>query len=195
MDGLDFTEQLRKTPKMDHIPIILLTALSDEKYKIESMSKGANAFITKPVDESFLFAKIENIFRRQETIKRKMKGLANDQIPALGSNDSFAERAKNIVEKNLRNASFSVTDFAGALGMSRSSLQRKTKAEMNLSPTEFIRDIRLMRAIELMKSGSYNIDEIGLLVGFNSTSYFIRSFKKKYGKTPFTFRSELKIHK
>lgn len=195
MDGLEFTEQVRKTAKMDHIPIILLTALSDEKYKIESMSKGANAFITKPVDESFLFAKIENIFRRQETIKRKMKGLANDQIPALGSNDSFAERAKNIVEKNLRNPSFSVTDFAGALSMSRSSLQRKTKAEMNLSPTEFIRDIRLMRAIELMKSGSYNIDEIGSLVGFNSTSYFIRSFKKKYGKTPFSFRSELKIQK
>lgn len=195
MDGLDFTAQIRKTAKTDHIPIILLTALSDEKYKIESMSKGANAFITKPVDESFLLAKIENIFRRQETIKRKWQGLANEPLSVFSKNDPFTEKARRIVEKNLRNPSFAVTEFAAALSMSRSSLQRKMKAETNLSPTEFIRDIRLGRAIELMKIGSYNIDEIGLLVGFNSTSYFIRSFKKKYGKTPFAFQSELKIPK
>lgn len=195
MDGLEFTNKIRKTTKTNHIPIILFTALSDEKYKIESMSKGANAFITKPVDESFLFAKIENIFRRQETIRKKFEGLANEQLLTLNLNDSFVEKAKSIVEKNLQNPSFTITEFATRLSMSRSSLQRKIKTEVNLSPTEFIQDIRLKRAIELMKSGSYNIDEIGLLVGFNSTSYFIRSFKKKYGKTPFAFQSELKVQK
>lgn len=195
MDGLDLTTQIRKTTQTDHIPIILLTALSDKKYKIESMSKGANAFITKPVDESFLFAKIENIFRGQAHMKRKLEGLAEEQLSVFNKHDSFTEKARNIVEKNLRNPSFAVAEFAATLSMSRSSLQRKMKAEINLSPTEFIRDIRLSRAVELMKTGSYNIDEIGSLVGFNSTSYFIRSFKKKYGKTPFSFQSELKVHK
>jgi CheY-like chemotaxis protein len=195
MDGLELTDNIRKTTKTNHIPVILLTALSDQKYKIESMSKGANTFITKPVDESFLFATIENIFRGQETIKKKIEGLANEKISALNVNDPFIERAKSIVEKNLQIPSFTITEFAAQLSMSRSSLQRKTKTEVNLSPTEFIRDIRLKKAIELMKSGSYNIDEIGLLVGFNSTSYFIRSFKKKYGKTPFAFQSELKVQK
>ena len=190
-----FTDHIRKTTKTSHIPIILQTALSNEKYKIESMSKGANAFITKPVDESFLFAQIENIFRSQETIKKKLEGLVNEQISVLNSNESFIEKAKSVVEKNLQSPSFAITEFATQLGMSRSSLQRKLKTEVNLSPTEFIRDIRLKKAIKLMKTGSYNIDEIGLLVGFNSTSYFIRSFKKQYGKTPFAFQSELKMQK
>lgn len=195
MNGLLLTEQLRRNTKTDHIPIILLTALSDEKYKIESMSKGANAFITKPVDEAFLFAKIANIFKRQDTIAKKLIGRSQGQLVDLKRFDSFSDTAKNIVLKNLRNPGFGVTEFAAALNMSRSSLQRKIKAEVNLSPTEFIRDIRLNQAIELMKAGAYNIDEIGSLVGFNSTSYFIRSFKKKYGKTPFSFQSELKVEK
>ena len=159
------------------------------------MSKGANAFITKPVDETFLFAKIANIFKRQETIAKKLIGRSQGQLVDLKRFDSFSDTAKNIVFKNLRNPGFGVTEFAAALNMSRSSLQRKIKAEVNLSPTEFIRDIRLNQAIELMKAGAYNIDEIGSLVGFNSTSYFIRSFKKKYGKTPFSFQSELKVEK
>jgi len=195
MDGLDLTNHIKRAAKTDHIPIILLTALSDEKYKIESMGRGANAFITKPVDEAFLFAKIENIFKRQETIAKKLVGSVNAQQANLKRFDSFSTRAQNIVVKNLRNSNFGVTEFATELNMSRSSLQRKIKAEINLSPTEFIRDIRLNKAIELMKSGAYNIDEIGSLVGFNSTSYFIRSFKKKYGKTPFAFQSELKFQK
>ena len=195
MDGLELTHNIRKTTKTNHIPIILLTALSDPQYELESMSRGANAYITKPVDESFLFAKIENIFRGQEIIKKKFAGLATENLSALNLNDSFIEKAQNIVEKNLQNTSFTITEFAAQLGISRSSFQRKLKAEVNLSPTEFIRDIRLKRAIELMKSGAYNIDEIGLLVGFNSTSYFIRSFKKKYGKTPFALQSELKVQK
>lgn len=195
MDGLELTDRIRKSKRTNDIPIILLTALTDETYKIESMSKGANAFITKPVDDSFLFARIENILGRQETIKKKIEDLTNEQRPVLNSSDSFIENAKNIVEKNLQNPSFSIAEFAAQLHTSRSSLQRKMKAELSLSPTEFIRDFRLNRAIELMKLGTYNIDEIGLLVGFNSTSYFIRTFKKKYGKTPYAFQSEVIVPK
>lgn len=195
MDGLELTDRVRKSKKINDIPVILLTALSDETYKIESMGKGANAFISKPVDESFLFAKIDNILGRQEAIKKKIEGQAKELSPALNSTDSFIDHARRIVDRNLQNSDFSVSEFATQLNTSRSSLQRKIKAELNVSPTEFIRDIRLKRAIELMKAGAYNIDEIGLLAGFNSTSYFIRTFKKKYGKTPYAFQSEFRAQK
>lgn len=192
IDGLELTDRIRKSKKINDVPIILLTALNDEGYKIESMRKGANAFITKPVDESFLFAKIGNILGRQEGIKKKIEGQTMEQEPALNSTDSFVENARRVVSGNLQNQDFSVSEFATQLNTSRSSLQRKIKLELNVSPTEFIRDIRLKRAIELMKTGAYNIDEIGLLAGFNSTSYFIRTFKKKYGKTPYAFQSEFR---
>ena len=84
------------------------------------MSKGANDFIIKPVDESFLFAKIENIFRRQEILKKKLEGLGNDQLSVLNSNDSFIKKAKKIVERNLQNPSFEITEFANQLSRSRS---------------------------------------------------------------------------
>ena len=106
MDGLALTDHLRKSTTTDHIPIILLTALSDEASQIESMNKGANAFITKPVDESYLLAKIENIFRGRETIKKRMEELANEQISIPNATDSFITRATNVVEKNLQNSAF-----------------------------------------------------------------------------------------
>ena len=195
MDGLELTDHLRKSVTTAHVPVILLTALSDEAYQLESMSKGANTFITKPVDESLLFAQIDNLLQRQEAVKKSVEGQFIENVASWDINEPFLEKARRIVDKNLQNPSFAIAEFATQLGISRSSLQRRMKAEVNLSPTEFIRDIRLNKSIELMKSGTYNIDEIGLLVGFNSTSYFIRTFKKKYGKTPFAFQSELKVQK
>ena len=188
-DGLELTKMIRNTEKTNHIPLILLTALSDDKYKIDSMAKGANLFLTKPVDEAFLFANIENIFKNRETLKKKYEIQQNEQPSVSNKNETFIIRAKQIVERNYQNPTFEILEFASALGMSRSSLQRKMKAENNLTPTEFIRDFKLKKAVELLKAGGYNIDEIGTLAGFNSTSYFIRSFKKKYGKTPLTFRN------
>lgn len=193
MDGLELADSLRKQTKTSHIPIILLTALTDKKYKIDSMSKGVHSFITKPVDEAFLFAKIENIFKAQDRVHMIVESETNSKHRELDVHESFIEKAHAIVEKNLQNPDFSIKEFSAQLNISRSSLQRRLKAEVNLSPTEFIRDLRLKKAVKLLKSSTHNIDEVGLLVGFNSTSYFIRSFKKKYGKTPYTFQSELKV--
>jgi signal transduction histidine kinase/ligand-binding sensor domain-containing protein/DNA-binding response OmpR family regulator len=191
MDGLELTSKIRNTQKTNHIPIILLTALSDDKYKIESMNRGANTFLTKPIDESLLFAKIENIFSNREKLQKKYEIINSVQPLVSGLNETFTEKVERIVEKDLQNPSFEIAGLASELGMSRSSFHRKIKALVNLTPSEFIRDIRLKKAVELMKQGSYNVDEIGSYVGFNSSSYFIRSFKKKYGKTPKEFYNNL----
>ncbi len=190
MDGMELTSKIRNPPETSHIPVILLTALSEDHYKIESMKIGAHTFITKPVDESFLLAKIENIFRERESLMKKFGDKAiESKIP--GTNVSFIKKAEEIVETNLRNPAFEISEFASQLSISKSSLQRKIKASTNLNPSEFIRDFRLRKAVELIKQGNLNIDEIALLVGFNSTSYFIRTFKNKYGKTPSAFKTEL----
>lgn len=82
--------------------------------------------------------------------------------------------------------------LAKELNISRSSLHRKIKTETNQSSTEFIRDLRLKYAIRLMNDNIYNMDEIAVLTGFNSTSWFNRSFKQKYGKTPKEYKNERK---
>ena len=156
------------------------------------MKKGVHTFITKPVDESYLLAKIDNIFREREALKKKYREEQRIEKESLGTNVSFIGKAEAIIESNLRNPAFEISEFASQLSISKSSLQRKVKAATNLSPSEFIRDYRLKKAVELIKQGNLNIDEIAILVGFNSTSYFIRTFKNKYGKTPLAFKAEQK---
>jgi signal transduction histidine kinase/ligand-binding sensor domain-containing protein/AraC-like DNA-binding protein len=188
MDGMSLTEQIRKTVKINHIPIILLTALRDSKFEIESMHKGANAFLTKPVEDEMLFAKIDSVLSNADVVRNKFKEKVNMGVGASGVSQSFIEKVERIIEKNLQNQTFEITELASQVGISRSSLQRKIKKTVNMSPSEFIREVRLKKAVILLKKDDYNIDEIAIIVGFNSTSYFIRSFKKKYEMTPSAFK-------
>lgn len=105
---------------------------------------------------------------------------------------TFVEKLELLVLDNLQNPQFSVEELAEKLNISRSSLHRKLKKDINKSVTEFIREVRIRRAIELMKTKKYNLDEICFFVGYNSHSYFTRSFKKIYGKTPKEFYDDLK---
>jgi len=191
LDGVSLTEQIRNTPELNHIPVILLTALSDNKIEIESMNKGANTFLTKPVEEDLLFAKIDSLLRITEVVRNKYKEQNGKAPEAERMNQSFIERVEQIVINNLQNQSFGITELASQIGISRSSLQRKIKKTVNMSPSEFIREVRLKKAVGLLKSDEYNIDEIAIIVGFNSTSYFIRSFKKKYEMPPTAFKQNI----
>lgn len=192
IDGLKLTQKIRENQKTNHIPIILLTALTDSKYQIDSMQRGADSFLTKPVDESLLFARIENILSTRETLKKKYNNQIKSTTGSTNERENFEQKAERIVVENLQNSLFDIENLATELSISRSSLHRKIKSTTNQSPSEFIRDIRLRNAVKLMKAGKYNIDEIGTYVGFNSTSYFIRSFKKKYGQTPKEYYLKLK---
>ncbi len=189
-DGFEVIQTLKGSIHTSHIPVIVLTALYEGDYQIKSIIKGADAYLVKPVNESLLLAQIENILASREMIKKRIgaeKDIQNEILSA--GNGSIIETAVRLIEKNLQNSDFDTIQLAKELNVSNSTLHRKIKSSTNQSPTEFIRDIRLKHAVRIMKNGKYNIDEIGAFVGFNSTSYFIRSFKKKYGKTPKEFHN------
>lgn len=192
VDGIELTSNLKSSPATNQIPIVALTALSESKYQKESLLKGIDSYLTKPVDETILLAQIENILQKSEINKKRRFKNNGTEGQAKKRNLSFEELAEEIVIKNLRNSNFDMNSLIVELKISRSTFHRKIKASTNQSPSEFIREIRLKQAVKMMKTNTYNIDEIGTYVGFNSTSYFIRSFKKKYGKTPKEYYSNLK---
>ena len=111
------------------------------------------------------------------------------------SDKMLIEKATAIVEKHLSDKSFVIDNLASNIGISTSSLYRKLKMLTNQSPTEFVRYIRLKKAIKLMNDGNTNVDEIGFAVGFNSHSYFTSSFKKQFGITPSDYIIDLKTKK
>ncbi|MFK7812101.1 MAG: helix-turn-helix domain-containing protein [Maribacter sp.] len=97
---------------------------------------------------------------------------------------TFIEQAEALILKNLANEQFGVSELADAMNMSRSNLLRKIKKQTQLSASQFIRQIRLKEAMELLKDSSLTVSEISYQVGFGSTSYFIKCFRELYGYPP-----------
>jgi AraC-like DNA-binding protein len=176
----------------------LLTALSDTDKKIGGYSSGADAYVTKPFDEKILLAQIENLIRSRAKL-RDVFSVSDSEwasgMAHLNSDKLLIEKAGSIVEQHLNDKNFIVDHLAAKLNISTSSLYRKLKSLTNQSPTEFVRYIRLKKAIKLMTEGNSNVDEIGFAIGFNSHSYFTSSFKKQFGMTPSEYLHDLKLKK
>ncbi|MCD4724668.1 MAG: helix-turn-helix domain-containing protein, partial [Bacteroidales bacterium] len=98
--------------------------------------------------------------------------------------NDFLRKATEIIEENISNEQFGVSELAADMGMSRSSLLRKVKKLSKLSVSQFIRQVRLKQAMEMLRQNSFNVSEVSYKVGFSSTSYFIKCFRDHYGYPP-----------
>lgn len=187
MDGITMLRSIRENHVTSHIPFILLSAKTDVADKIEGIESGADLYIEKPFELDFLKASVTNLLEMRNNLKKlyTSKELTEPEtknIPA--SHKKFLEKAGTILTENISDENFSVSELGDALGLSRSQLFRKFKTICDLSPGEFIRNERLQYASKLLNQGELNVNEIAYQSGFNSSSYFITCFKKKYGKTP-----------
>lgn len=198
MDGLEVCRQLKNDIQTSHIPVILLTALNEPEKQVGGFQSGADAYITKPFDENILIALIQNLIQSRKKLRDIYSVSASDWtngMEFMSSDRRLIEKATAIIEKHLNDNTFVIEQLATELGISTSSLFRKLKVLTNQSPTEFIRYIRLKKAIKLMNEGNSNIDEISFVVGFNSHSYFTSSFKKQFGKTPSEYLNDMRTMK
>ena len=102
----------------------------------------------------------------------------------MSNSSTFIEEAEALILQHLANEQFGVSQLADAMNMSRSNLLRKIKKQTRLSASQFIRQVRLKEAMELLKEDSSTVSEISFQVGFGSTSYFIKCFREQYGYPP-----------
>jgi signal transduction histidine kinase/ligand-binding sensor domain-containing protein/DNA-binding response OmpR family regulator len=187
MNGCDLCKTIKNDIRTSHVPVILLTALNSVEDNISGLYMGADAYISKPFKEELLIVQIDNLI---ESRKRLRESFSLDQqqwadnLSGLDLDKKLILRAVKIVEKNLLEVNFSVEQLASEIGLSRAHLHRKLKSVTDQSASEFIRNIRLEKAVELMRKGEMKINEIGYAVGFNSHTYFTKSFKRHYGKSP-----------
>ncbi|WP_341227374.1 two-component regulator propeller domain-containing protein [uncultured Arcticibacterium sp.] len=193
IDGTEFCTAIRKSEKTSHIPFLLLTSRSANTSQMEAFDMGIDDYITKPFNLNILETKVKSLIKNRELLRDKWskKILASPseiELPAM--EEQFIKKAVSIIEKNIDDSNFDSEQLEIAMNMSRMQFYRKLKAVMNLSGTEFIRQVRLKRAIQLMDSGHFNVSEIAWQVGFNDPSYFSRCFKKEFGVSPLKYRSE-----
>jgi signal transduction histidine kinase/ligand-binding sensor domain-containing protein/DNA-binding response OmpR family regulator len=185
--GIELLSELKNNLKTSHIPIVLLTALTSVENKIEGFTTGADDYIEKPFDAEFLRARIKNIFKSrialQEYFSRKITLGFENEIPDT-PDKKMMDKAIRFVEDNLTDEKLDIELLANHLNLSQSTLYRKLKSLTGKSATDFVRTIRLEYAARILKEGNHNIEEVSGLAGFNSHSYFTRSFKEHFGKTP-----------
>ncbi|MBN2012712.1 response regulator [candidate division KSB1 bacterium] len=187
MNGFDLCHQVKTDERTSHIPVILLTAKASGESKIEGLETGADDYVVKPFEIKELKARIRNLIdqRRQLRLRfNRKEGLKPEEIATTSADEKFLHKALTIIEQKMSDPDFSVEEFAKDIALSRVQLHRKLRSLTGQSTSEFIRVVRLNRAAQLLKQNHESITQIAFLVGFNSSSYFSRSFIKHFGVSP-----------
>ena len=194
-DGFEVCKTLKEDERTSHIPIVLLTAKSDDVSRMDGLSSGADAYLPKPFNETELFIRLDKLLDLRRRLQRRYQGTpATDQTEESTAEqykreDAFLEKIREIVDANL-SESYNIPALCKLLGLSRSNLHRKVKALTGNSISIYIRSIRLEKARGILKAGKLSIAEIAYEVGFNDPGYFTRSFTQEFGISPKEFREQ-----
>ncbi|MEQ8703612.1 MAG: two-component regulator propeller domain-containing protein [Phaeodactylibacter sp.] len=190
MDGITLCRKLKTDLSTSHIPVLLLTARTGLIFKLEGLETGADDYLTKPFSPKELKLRVRNLLSVRQKLREKFERISNlspKEIAVTSADEQFLDLALQVSEEQMGNADFTVEDFARALNVSRPLLFIKIKALTNLTPNNFLKEIRLKRAAQLLKQQKLNISEVAYQVGFRDPRYFSKCFQKSFGQTPTAF--------
>lgn len=193
MDGVELCEKLKKDQRTSHIPVILLTAKVDKDSKLAGLEIGADDYLAKPFDSDELLILLKNRIEQRQNLRERFSKEITVQpkdITITSADEQFLKLALDIVEQHMSDFNFNVKMLREEMGVSRMQLQRKIKALTDQSPVEFIRVLRLKRAVQLISQRQDNITQITYEVGFNNLSYFAKCFKEHFGLSPSEYASQ-----
>lgn len=189
MDGTELCRWLKTDKRTSQIPLILLTAKQAVEDKLEGLKIGADDYVTKPFNMEVLILRMRKLVELSK--QGKPRGLIDPEPSELvitSLDEQLVENAVKYVEANISRTDLSVEELAKALNMSRVHLYKKLSQVTGKSPIEFIRIIRLKRAVQLLRDSQLNVSEIAYQVGFNNPKYFTKYFKDEFGVLPSVYQ-------
>lgn len=210
MDGIELLDAVKQRHETCHIPFILLSAKSSLDDRIKGLEYGADDYITKPFSSGYLRARIHSLLKQREVLRRtftESKGdVAKQEEETLSSaisvapsmpqitrfDEVFIKQVVQAVESDIQNPDFKIEDLADTMQMSRTVFYRKIKSLFGVSPIDFVRDMRVKRAVQLLDSGEYTVSEVAYMSGFSSPQYFSRVFKNLMKCTPTEYKDTVK---
>ncbi|MFZ4261000.1 response regulator [Sphingobacterium sp. HJSM2_6] len=195
MNGLELLEELKANKFTNHIPVIFLSVKGSMEDQISGIEKGVEYFISKPFSPHHLEVVINQLLSTREYLKEyyNSSNLKPNEEPTAfitAENEEFIKKVTQIIEANLENEELNATFICNELYISRIQLYRKIKNILDLSPSDFIRKVKLRHAVNLLKSSSLTVQEIMFKSGFNNRAYFYSVFKKEYGIAPLNLRDK-----
>ncbi|WP_215224771.1 hybrid sensor histidine kinase/response regulator transcription factor [Echinicola shivajiensis] len=194
MDGYELCRKIKSDVNTSHIPFVVVTARIEDHERLIGYESGADSYLTKPLDLRVLIYRMEALLKGREKVHDEFNTgafLEPKKIATTSIDEDFLMKAKEIVENNISEPDFTVKILCEELGMSNSMFYRKIKGILDLTPNEFIKNIRLRRAAQLLGNKEINISEVAYMTGFNDLSYFGVCFKKQYDVTPSVFQKEV----
>jgi len=198
MDGIKMLKKLREEQTTSHIPVILLTAKSSIESQVEALEFGADYYITKPFSNAFLRASVHNLIRSRKRLFEKMLeskdkiSLGPGEIIITSRDELFLKEVIKIVETRMIDHDFNINELAQRVGMGRTTFYNKFKSLTNMTPVEFVRDMRVQRGKQLLDAGESNIATVAYIIGFNDPKYFGVCFREKYGMPPSSYLRSLR---
>ena len=205
-DGISLTRELRNDVATSHIPIVLLTAKTDMDSKLQSMELGVDSYITKPFSAVYLKARVDNLLARRQrlrqfycehlmdinnTITAEEAQVEEEVKTTMSTQDkAFIDRLTEFMEKNIDNGDLVVDNLVQEMAVSRSVFFKKLKSLTGLAPVEFIKEMRVKRAAQLIETGEFNMTQIAYMVGINDPRYFSKCFKQRFGMTPTEYKEK-----
>lgn len=193
MDGFEFCEKLKEDERINHIPVILLTARKSTDEKLKGFEKGADAYIGKPFEMSELETRIASLLLSRKRLLKKIRkniDLKPKEIEITSLDEKFLKRLMSTIEQNIGETEFTVEMLAKECGMSQLHLNKKLKILVGQTANAFVRSIRLKRAAQLLAKERYSVNEVMYEVGFLDAKYFRSCFKKEFGKTPSEYQKQ-----
>ena len=199
MNGYELCQQVKSDIAFSHIPVILLTALTEDSQRMYGLAKGADAYISKPFQVEIIEMRIINLLEERDRMRNALKKAIAD-IEPTGSkalkdtqnmDDLFMKKFIHMIEENYADAEFNIEKGSEKLGLSRVHLYRKVKELSGITPVEFLRSFRLKRAVAMLRERSYTVSEVAYSTGFGSPAYFSKCFKSAYQITPSEFVDQL----
>jgi signal transduction histidine kinase/DNA-binding response OmpR family regulator/ligand-binding sensor domain-containing protein len=188
MDGYDFCAHIKREEKTSHIPVILLTAKAAMEDRIGGLETVADDYLIKPFDTNELLVRVKNLIELRRKLREKfgkeLVALKPDEVKVTPVEKIFIQKVIDAIEEQLSDESFSVERLAEKVNMSYTQLHRKLKAVTDQSAAQFIRTLRLKKAMELLQNGGGTVSEIAYSVGFGSPAYFTKCFQEEFGRAP-----------
>jgi DNA-binding response OmpR family regulator len=184
LDGFGLSRALKAEAATDCIPVILLTARADTEGEVEGLGTGADDYVTKPFEADVLRARVAGLIASRQHLRERF---SRESLPPeldAPARSPFEERLREIIEAHLGDPAFSPDTHADEAVLSYKQLYRKLREEQGQTPSQFIRRVRVERAARLLEGQAGTVSEVAYAVGFNSLSYFNRSFREHFDCAP-----------
>lgn len=193
MNGLEMCRRMRQNPRLVSVPIIMLTAKTDNQTENESVKLGIDSFMPKPFDPKMLLGRVKQLLKSRSDIRQKLRLQVITEakpIEAESSTEKQLNKIARIIEENISDPDLNVNFLCEKSGIPQKQLYRLIKKYLDTAPLDYIRRVRLQKAAMLLSQKRFTVSEISYMVGFKTPSYFAKCFQAHYGVKPSQYKSD-----